>query len=350
VGQGERVKVHVVPAAALGPPERGRWAELQRASPLYRSPFFRPEFTAAVARVRDVRVAVIEDGGVVAGFFPFEVGRRRNGRPVGRPFSDYHGVVIDDAAELDPRALVRACGLATWSFDHLPAGLAAFAPYALAHGRSPYLDLAQGFEAYLADRRGRSDIRGLARKARRLARDLGPPRFVANAYAPSLLDRLVAWKRLQYAQTGVRDVLADAGSRGLLRVVHESRCPGFSGMLSVLYAGDLVAGMHLGLRSGPVLHGWFPAYNSDLHRYSPGLLLMLALAEAAPALGIAEIDLGKGDARYKQALASGSVALYEGRVGSHPLSGRIRTSARRTVRRAGVHRAVRRVLRRRRAR
>jgi CelD/BcsL family acetyltransferase involved in cellulose biosynthesis len=335
-----------VPASALGPPERGRWSELQRASSLYRSPFFRPEFTVAVARVRDVRVAVIEDGGAVAGFFPFEVGRRRSGRPVGRPFSDYHGVVIDDAAELDPRALVRACGLGTWSFDHLPAGLAAFAPFALGRGRSPYLDLAQGFDAYLEDRRTRSEIRGVLRKQRKLDRELGPLRFVADTHAPGLLDRLVGWKRLQYAQTGVRDVLADAGSRDLLRVVHESRSAGFSGMLSVLYAGDLVAGMHLGLRSGPVLHGWFPTYNPDLQRYSPGLLLMLALAEAAPALGIKEIDLGKGDARYKEALASGSVPLYEGRVGSHPVLGRIQASAHRMVRRAGVHRTVRRVLRR----
>jgi CelD/BcsL family acetyltransferase involved in cellulose biosynthesis len=117
-------------------------------------------------------------------------------------------------------------------------------------------------------------------------------------------------------------------------------------MLSVLYAGDVVAGVHLGLRSGQVWHSWFPAYNPDLHRYSPGMLLMLELAKAAPALGIAEIDLGKGEARYKQALASGAVSLFEGRVGAHPLSGRVTASTRRVVRAVGVHRALRRALRR----
>jgi CelD/BcsL family acetyltransferase involved in cellulose biosynthesis len=343
------VKVEVVPATALGQPELDRWSELQRASPLYRSPFFRPEFTMAVAGLRDVRVAVIEDDGEVAGFFPFEVGRRRKGRPVGRPFSDYHGVVLDDAVTLDARALVRACGLATWSFDHVPAGMEAFAPYALGHGRSPYLDLEQGFDTYLEGRRARTDIRSVMRKARKLAREVGPPRLVAQSDARVLLDRLVAWKRLQYAETGVRDVLADAQSRELLRLVHESRGTGFSGMLSVLYAGDLVAGVHLGLRSGPVWHSWFPAYNPDLSRYSPGLLLMLELAEAAPKLGITEIDLGKGEARYKLALASGSVPLHEGRVGAHALSAvpaRVQTSTRRALRAAGVHRAVRRRLRR----
>jgi CelD/BcsL family acetyltransferase involved in cellulose biosynthesis len=343
------VKVQVVPAGELGRPELDRWSELQRGSSLHRSPFFRPEFALAVARVRDVRVAVIEEAGAVAGFFPFEVGRRHNGRPVGWPFSDYHGIVLDEAAEMDPRALIRACGLATWSFDHVPAGMTVFEPHVLGRGRSPYLDLAQGYEVYLQGRRGRSDIRSVLRKARKLAREVGPLRFVAQADAPELLDRTVAWKRLQYAETGVRDVLADTSSRELLRLVHESRCADFAGMLCVLYAGDLVAGVHLGLRSGPVWHSWFPAYNPDLQRYSPGLLLMLELAEAAPALGIAEIDLGKGEARYKQVLASGSVPLYEGRVGARALSAvpaRVQSSARRMLRAAGVHRAVRRGLRR----
>lgn len=343
------MKVQVVPAAALGPAELDRWSELQRASPLYRSPFFRPEFTVAVARVRDVRVAVIEDAGSVAGFFPFEPGRRRSGRPVGRPFSDYHGVVLDDAADLDPRALVRASGLAAWSFDHLPAGMTAFAPYVLRRGRSPCLDLSQGFETYLEGRRARSDIRGALRKARKLARDVGPLRLVPHSDAPELLDRTVEWKRRQYAETGVRDVLADAGARDLLRLVHQSRSAGLSGALSVLYAGDVVAGLHLGLRSGTVWHSWFPAYNPELHRYSPGLVLLLELAGAAPSLGIRELDFGKGEARYKLALATGTVPLQEGCVGARPLSAlpvRLRASARRALRTAGMHRAARRALRR----
>jgi CelD/BcsL family acetyltransferase involved in cellulose biosynthesis len=343
------VNVRVVPAAALGPPELARWSELQRASAVYRSPFFRPEFTTAVAAVRDVRVAVIEDAGPVAGFFPFELGRRRSGRPLGWPFSDYHGAVLDAAAAVDPRELVRACGLAAWSFDHLPAGLEGFSPYVRAEGRSPYLDLSAGFEPYLAGRRARSDIRGALRKARKLAREVGPLRLVPQSDAPELLSQMVDWKRVQYAETGVRDVLADARSRELLRHVHATRGAGFAGMLSVLYAGDVLAGLHLGLRSGSVWHSWFPAYNPELHRYSPGLVLMLELAEAAPALGIAEIDLGKGEARYKQALATGSVPLHEGCVGAHALSAiptRLQSSARRMLRSAGVHRAVRRALRR----
>jgi CelD/BcsL family acetyltransferase involved in cellulose biosynthesis len=331
------VNVRIVEASALPASERARWSELQRAEPLYRSPFFCPEFTLAVARVREVRVAIVEDAGSVAGFLPFETGRVRRGRPVGRPFSDYHGPVLDDAAVIDVRELVRACGLATWSFDHLPAGIAAFAPHVWSRGTSPYLDLSDGYEA------AGSEIRGAQRKARKLAREVGPLRFTADSDDPDLLAQTIAWKRGQYAATGVRDVLADAADRALLG--HAAR---ETGMLSVLHAGDQVAAVHLGLRAGGVLHSWFPAYNPELHRYSPGLVLLLELAEAAPALGIRELDFGKGEARYKLALATGTIPLQEGCVGARPLSAlpvRLATSARRAIRAAGVHRAARRVLR-----
>jgi CelD/BcsL family acetyltransferase involved in cellulose biosynthesis len=335
------VNVAVVSARELGPTDLSRWSALQQARSVYRSPFFAPAFTLAVARVRRVRVAIIEDGGAVVGFFPFELGRGRGGRSVGAGFSDYHGVVHSEGAELDPLALISACGVGGWSFDHVPAELSAFAPYVHARGASPCLDLRAGFDDYVARRTSRSVFRDRARRARRLEREAGPLRFVAATDAPEVFDLLVAWKREQYARTGVRDVLADARARALLREVHASQ-----GMLSVLYAGDEVAAVHLGLRCGRVLHSWFPAYNAELHRHSPGLLLMLELAQAAPGLGITEIDLGKGEARYKQALASASVELWEGRVGRHTLAGRARSSARRMVRSAGVHRAVRRALRR----
>ena len=174
-------------------------------------------------------------------------------------------------------------------------------------------------------------------------------RFVADSDDPDLLAQTIAWKRQQYAATGVTDVLADAGGRGLLGHVHAAREAGFAGVLSVLHAGDQVAALHLGLRSGGVLHSWFPAYNPELHRYSPGLVLLLELTGAAPALGIRELDFGKGEARYKLALATGTVALHEGCVGARPLSAlsvRLGTSARGALRSAGVHRAMRRALRR----
>jgi CelD/BcsL family acetyltransferase involved in cellulose biosynthesis len=335
----------IVSPASLGSSELARWAELQQ-QPVYRSPFFRPEFSVAMAELREVRVAVIEDAGTVIGFFPYEAMSSRAGRPVGWPRSNYHGPVLADGAEVDLRRLVRACDLATWSFDHLPAELSRFADHSYASGRSPYLDLSEGFEPYLQARRKRSDVRDtLGKTARKLAREVGPARFVTESPDAGLLSQLVQWKRAQYAETGVRDVLADEASRALLEHFHAVRGTQFAGALSVLYAGDVVAALQFGLRSATIWHCWFPAYNRELSKYSPGLMLLLELAREAARLGVREIDLGKGEAPYKLALSTGSHELLEGCLGATALSAfpvRARTSARHMLRRAGVHRAVRR--------
>jgi CelD/BcsL family acetyltransferase involved in cellulose biosynthesis len=340
------ITVDVVPLAELGPSEVERWSELQTASRVYRSPFFRPEFAQAVARVRDVRVAVVDEDGAIAGFFPFEPATGGFGRPLAWPRADYHGPVLDARAHIDPELLVKSSGLRAWSFDHLPAALEAFLPYSSSSCTSPYLDLSGGFEAYLDERRPRSEVRETLRKARKLEREIGPLRFVPDDGA-ARFETLVDWKRRQYAETGVRDVLADAQSRELLTQVLDTRSTAFAGTLSVLYAGEEVAALLLGVRSGAVWHSWFPVFNETLPRYSPGLVLLLELARASESLGIAEIDLGKGEARYKTAFSSDSEDLLEGCVGARAgfaLPMRLRSSARRELARIGVHRAMRRAL------
>ena len=342
------IAVDVVPLEALGTTELERWSRIQAAARVYRSPFFRPEFAQAVAALRDARVAVLEEAGTIVGFFPFELASRRVGRPLAWPRADYHGPVLDGSAEVDPRGLVRAAGLRTWSFDHLPAALDAFRRYASGSAMSPYLDVSQGFDAYIEGRRARSEVRETLRKARKLEREVGPVRVVLDAPA-ELLETLVEWKRQQYAETGVRDVLADSENRELLPRVLETRSGRFAGTLSCLYAGDELAALLLGVRSGGVLHSWFPAFNVTLSRYSPGLVLLLELARAAASLGIVEIDLGKGDARYKSAFASDSEHLLEGWIGARAgstLPLRLRSSAHGQLKRIGVHRAVRRALHR----
>src|SRR5687768_15385075 len=60
-----------------------RWRALQRENPGLQSPYFRPEFTQAVARVRDdVEVAVFEDQGKAVGFLPFQRCQLNMGKPV----------------------------------------------------------------------------------------------------------------------------------------------------------------------------------------------------------------------------------------------------------------------------
>ena len=85
-------------------------------------------------------------------------------------------------------------------------------------------------------------------------------------------------------------------------------------MLSVLYVGDAVAGVHFGMRSRTVWHYWFAAYNHELQRYSPGLIILLEMLRAAPVMGIRTVTLGQGDEAYKLRFATGATQLASGSV------------------------------------
>jgi hypothetical protein len=85
-------------------------------------------------------------------------------------------------------------------------------------------------------------------------------------------------------------------------------------MLSVLSVDGRVIAAHMGMRSRSDWHYWFPSYDHEFARFSPGLLLLLKMAEAAPAMGISRIDLGKGESQYKNRLGSAETMISEGSV------------------------------------
>jgi hypothetical protein len=124
---------------------------MQWATPSLANPFLSPEFAIAVGRFRpDARVAILEDGQSLVGFFPFEKRRLGLGVPIGGRLSGCQGVVHVPGAEWDPRELLRGCGLAAWQFDNLITGQQPFEPYQAATRPSPVIDLADGFKAYYA--------------------------------------------------------------------------------------------------------------------------------------------------------------------------------------------------------
>lgn len=62
------------------------------------------------------------------------------------------------------------------------------------------------------------------------------------------------------------------------------------------------------------MHYWFPVYEESFAKCSPGLFLLMRMAQAAPGMGIRKIDLGKEDSLYKQRLSNGGIELAEARV------------------------------------
>jgi CelD/BcsL family acetyltransferase involved in cellulose biosynthesis/trans-aconitate methyltransferase len=312
-----RFTCEVTELASLGPAELACWDDIRRTTPGLESPFFTYEFCALVASVRsDARVGVLADSRSLAGFFPFQRDKTGHARPVGGKLSDYHGVIANPDLRWDARELLRAMHLRSYSFDHLACPGEVFGPYVRKLDASPFLDLSSGFSGYRQGARAArlGGPKEAEMKLRRLERRVGRVNFVFHQPQPSALDTLVLWKSRQYRQTTGFDPLSLRWVIDVVERVHATQTPTFAGVLSCLYVDGRLIATHLGLRAGSTLHSWIPAYDSDFAAYSPGLVLLLALAEAAAANGIRRLDLGKGPESYKRRFTSESTPVAIGSV------------------------------------
>ena len=177
------------------------------------------------------------------------------------------------------------------------------------------IDLSRGYAAYEAERAAASNIlKKTSSSERRLARDHGELEVTWDSPDAQDVDLLVRWKSQQYRRTDVRDVFADPWVLEVLRELRTMDHPDCSARLAVLRAGGRVVALHLGLVRFGVLASWFPAYDPDFSVFSPGNILLRAVAEMAPDHGIGSIDLGRGTQQYKERFASTSYEVAEGRV------------------------------------
>ncbi len=342
----------------LGPAEISAWQSMQRATPSLANPFLSPEFAVAVGRFRPgAQVAVLTEGQSITGFFPFERRRLSVGVPICGWLTPCQGVIHAPGVEWDPRELLRGCRLSAWRFDNLIADQQPFERYQAATAPSPMIDLADGFDAYYAKLRVKSPrfCRELARKTRKLGREVGELRIVADSRDTNMLRTLTAWKSDQYRRTSHVDRFKQPWLGGLLDALLATRGEDVSGLLSVLYAGDQPVAAQFGLRTSNLLVGWFPAYDTRFGKYSPGLIQCMQMAEELAAAGMHAIDMGGGAKNsYKETLKSHDIFVAEGIVTGRSVLGaahRVRSattqSARRTVReRPSLHHAADQILRR----
>jgi len=311
------MQVRLIDGRQLDSEQVATWQRLQHCNAELANPCFAPEFTQAVAAVRkDVEIALIKQGSEVVAIFPFQRSRLSRAVPAGGIVSDYQGCICRQEFSCDHRELLRACGLAAWDFDRLLASQRSFTPHHRLCKPSAQIDLSNGYEAYVAQRRaaGTRQIDRCEYMMRRMERELGPLRFVRHSPDPSILHQILAWKSEQYRRSGWKDLFATEWGRALVERVQELQSPGFAGMLSLLYAGERLVAGHMGMRSNSVWHYWFPAYDRRFGRYSPGLILLLKMAQAAEDLGLRSIDIGTGISLYKKRLMNGSVSVAEGSI------------------------------------
>ena len=308
-------RIEVITASELDAGLERLWKTLQAADPDLASPFFAPEFCRIVAEVRDdVQIAVISGEGGPVGFLPFH--RQRFGRlaPLAGQISDYHGVIGSDGG-LGPAALLTALKAQAYDFNHVPGSQTLFCGQAFLHTASPLVDLTEGFDSWRTAKRVQgSAIKTAERKGRKLAREIGPLRFVANDSDPGTWARLIEWKRDALSAIGVDLILDRPWAGAAVDRVRMADAPVFGGMTSALWAGDELAAVSFSMRTGRTVHSWFPTYNPDLERYSPGLTLLLETLRHAGEAGFTEVDLGRGTERYKSEFATGARTLCEGSV------------------------------------
>jgi CelD/BcsL family acetyltransferase involved in cellulose biosynthesis len=106
------------------------------------------------------------------------------------------------------------------------------------------------------------------------------------------------------------------------RLARENDCQ-CTGMLSTVHAGETWVASHLGLRNGPLLHYWFPVYNEDLSKYSPGHILIKQIIEQTPSDGIFEMDFGCGEGQHKKSYVRETYCVYRDYWKGPGLSGAI---------------------------
>jgi CelD/BcsL family acetyltransferase involved in cellulose biosynthesis len=195
---------------------------------------------------------------------------------------------------------------------------------------SPFVDWRRfgewsGFEAHVGQQRAKLLADG-RRQTRRLEKELGPVRLsVEND--PGVFDQCLAWKSAQYRRTGARDLFADERHVALLRRLVAD---GIATTES-LWAGETLVAAHIGMLHEGRYSWWFPAYDPEHDRFSPGRLLLVALMQSSFERGDAEFDLLLGDEEYKWHFAT-DVRLVDS-VGSPSLSQRIQRLSKRAAHR-----------------
>jgi CelD/BcsL family acetyltransferase involved in cellulose biosynthesis len=311
------MRASVVHPAELGPAEQLLWRSFVQDSSLG-SPFLSWPFVEAIGQVRDdARVATFFDGPEICGFLPFQAGSDHTGLPIGATACDAQAVLARPGWTFEPGELIDAAGLSRWSFDHLTTQQAAFHPYHHRRHRSPFVDLAGGYDAFVEEVRthSRDLITQVGRRRRKLEREVGPVRCHWQSSDPEAdLLLLSQWKSEQYAREGTWDRFAVPWIAQALDLLAGSRDPTCTGLLTSVRAGDQLVAAHFGLLGTDRLSWWFPTYNPEFARYSPGLILLLDIIAEAAKRGLRMVDLGRGEHGYKLRVTSRFYEVAEGEV------------------------------------
>ena len=289
------------------------WRGMLLANPTLNSPFFLPEFTFAISAVHSgVRVIVERQGGFPVAFLPYQSDLNRSPVAVGGSMNDFQGLICASGSDCSLiEILERAC-IDRFRCHKLLDWRNELGDFTLCRNSSPFVDLSNGIQSWRSElqNHGSEQLKQLARKERKLVRECGAIRFDFRTTAPEVLGTLIQWKRRQYCRTCEVDIFAYDWTVKLLgNLLASPEDSPLQPVLSAMYAGNRLVAAHYGLMSNTVVHWWFPAYDPEYGRYSPGKLLLCRILEASAGQGVVRFDFGAGDESYKDSFANDSVDI-----------------------------------------
>ncbi len=294
---------------------------------------------------RQLQVIVVRDGGAPVAIIPCDLGRRGDLRFLGGSVSNYQGPVhrpdavgdlvaglatlvgmtrsrvrLLDLGGLPERApfldALRSLRLPGWS-----------SPTLVRTATCPYVDLAGGWSA-VRERRTSASWRQVARKWKALGR-LGRLTFVESV-DPADVQRLLPEMFTLFRQrwTGRHE---SGGFAGRYRAFHERAAPMLvaagEARISFLELDGRLAAFYYAVAADGGTASYVIGHDDVLAPFSPGLLVLTRILEAACGRGEPEFDLSLGEEGYKKDWASGARGVFRvlaWRRGSAALNGRLR--------------------------
>ena len=290
------------------------YTDLRDARTLYDDPFFDPDFARLVGEVReDTRIAVASDGEDVVGVWAMHIRPGDWARPIGGPFSDWHGPVLKQGTELTATAFLIGLGLSGMTtFGLLPQG----EPLALGMDRvgANMTDISMGWDAFLAAQQALwpKHFKKMRRLYRNVERDFSSYTFNWDDTSERAFERLIDLKQAQFARTGFHDVLKPQWARDLLDRLLHYQGPRMRVRLVSLYYDDQHAASELNLQSDTVMHGWLTGFERALGSYSPGNMLVQEMLPQMPGEGILTYDAGPGLDHYKRHYSNFQLPIESG--------------------------------------
>ena len=299
---------------ALGLSDLARWRDFQRKDDRLQSPFLCPEFVITLARhFDDVAVLKIKEHDEVVAFFPFQRNRFGTATALGFGLADLQAIICRADFRLTSKELLTMTGSGLIEFDHLVAHQAdQLNPSQVEYEPSPVIDISAGYDEWLAEKtkKPKGRVKNALYKRRRLERELGTLHFEYDVDRLTDLETLMAWKSDQYVRTGRADRFVKYAE--FVSDLVKSTGNDFSTRLSVVRVDDRPLAACLSLRAFDQLATWFPAYDANFAKLSPGLVSVLDIVRAASDDGIRMIDLGKGEADYKESFKNYDTQVASG--------------------------------------